>query len=168
MRGRLSVAVLVLLAGTAFAPAPFPRPGRDGDRTSIDMKRFQGTWRVISMEIVQANGTRNKLSDWGATGVTGVRVRDDRWAYLHNNDHNGGAANNAGSGYWMDVDARHKPAHINWYTSADKNKPGMLGLIRREGDRVVILYYATGPESRPKTFENPPANWWILTLQKGG
>ena len=58
MTVRLIVAVVVLSSAPAFAPAPFPRASRDGDRNGIDMKRFQGTWKVISMEIVQAGPDR--------------------------------------------------------------------------------------------------------------
>jgi uncharacterized protein (TIGR03067 family) len=160
MTVRLIVAVAVLTSLTAFAPAPFPRTSRDGDRTGIDMKRFQGTWKVISMEIVQAGGRLDKLSDWGenAQGTTGVRVEGDKWTYLTN-------GNRSGS-YWMDIDPTQKPAAVNWYTQADKKNPGMLGLIRREGDQVTILYYATTPNNRPRTFENPPVNWWVLKLRR--
>jgi uncharacterized protein (TIGR03067 family) len=163
MTGRLIVAVVVLSSVPAFAPAPFPRPSRDGDRNGIDMKRFQGTWKVISMEIVQAGGRLEKLSDWGeqAQGTTAVRVQDDKWTYLSKGNH-------SSSSYWLDIDPAQKPAAINWYTQADRKNPGMLGLIRREGDQVTILYYATTPNNRPKTFENPPANWWVLKLRKGG
>jgi uncharacterized protein (TIGR03067 family) len=162
MNVRLIVAVVALTCVPAFAPAPFPRTSRDGDRNGIDMKRFQGNWKVISMEIVQAGGQLQKLSDWGeqVQGTTGVRVQDDKWTYLGNGRDS--------ASYWMDIDPAQKPAAVNWYTAADKKTPGMLGLIRREGNQVTILYYATTPENRPKTFENPPVNWWILKLRKGG
>jgi hypothetical protein len=68
----------------------------------------------------------------------------------------------------MNVEPNQKPAAINWYVGQQKENPGMVGIIRREGDRVTILYYATNPNQRPKTFDNPPVGWWILTLRKGG
>jgi len=42
----------------------------------------------------------------------------------------------------------------------------MLGLIRREGNRVQILYYTAAPENRARSFEDPPAGWWLLTLER--
>jgi len=160
MRARTIVALVAFTALTAFAPAPLPRPNRDSDKESIDMRRFQGTWKVISMEIVQPNGGRNRLSDWGETGTTGVRVSEDRWTYLHKGRDS--------SSYLMNIEPGVRPAAINWYVGQQKDNPGMIGIIRRQGDRVTILYYATTPNQRPKTFDNPPNGWWILTLQKGG
>jgi uncharacterized protein (TIGR03067 family) len=160
MRARTIVALLALTALTAFAPAPVPRSKRDLDRDGIDMRRFQGTWKVISMEIVQPNGGLHRLPDWGERGTTGVRVSEDRWTYLVNGRDS--------SSYLMNVEPGDKPAAINWYVGQQKDNPGMVGIIRRKGDRVTILYYATTPSQRPKTFDNPPNGWWILTLQRGG
>jgi uncharacterized protein (TIGR03067 family) len=162
---RLVLALASLICLTAFAPAPFPRPERRGGGTDIDMKSFQGTWKVISMEIVQGNGQNQRLTDWGwqTTGTTGVRVKGDRWTYLNNGRDS--------SSYRVDIDPTKKPAAIDWFTGLNKganDRPGMLGLIRREGSRLTILYYATGPENRPKVFENPPRGWWILKLERGG
>src|SRR5262249_60675972 len=118
MNVRLTGAVVALTSVPAFAPAPFPRPSREGDRTGIDMKRFQGTWKVISMEIVQAGGRLDKLSDWGehADGTNAVRVEGDKWTYVNNGRNS--------SSYWMDIDPAQKPAAVNWYTQADKKNPG--------------------------------------------
>jgi len=152
--------VIARTAVPAFAPAPFPRSKRDGDREGIDMARFQGTWKVISMEIVEANNRRNRLSDWGDSGITGVRVKGNQWTYLQNGGEN--------ASYLVNIDTSQKPTAINWYTGSLKEQPGMLGLIRRDGDKVTILYYSTTPDNRPRTFENPPVGWWVLTLRRGG
>lgn len=160
MKARLAFALAVLAFGSAFAPAPFPRPGR-GNPNAIDQARFQGTWAVVSFEIVQQDGSRNRLADWGSSGTTAVRVEGDRWTYL-----NGQLAN---SSYLLSIDPGPRPAAINWYVGQQKEKPGMLGIIRREGDRVVILYYAATTEAqRPRGFDHPPPGWWILTLRRGG
>jgi uncharacterized protein (TIGR03067 family) len=165
MKPRLLLALSILLAVTAFAPAPFPKTVRERDRNEIDMKTFQGTWGVVSMEIVQQGGGRNRLPDWGvdATGTTAVQVKGDRWTYM--------SRGRESSSYRVDIDPTQRPAAINWFTSLTKpeggeDRPGMLGLIRREGHKVTILYYATTPEQRPKTFDNPPNGWWILTLKR--
>jgi hypothetical protein len=41
----------------------------------------------------------------------------------------------------------------------------MIGIVRRKGNRVDILYYAAG-HTRPTSFENIPINWWLLELQR--
>jgi uncharacterized protein (TIGR03067 family) len=164
MKPRLLLALGVFLGVTAFAPAPFPKLQRERDRNEIDMEIFQGTWGVVSMEIVQQGGGRNRLTDWGidSNGTTAVQIRGDRWTYLSRGQEM--------SSYRMNIDTG-KPAGINWYTSLTRPEggqeaPGMFGLIRREGNRVTILYQAIGSEQRPKTFDDPPNGWWILTLKR--
>ena len=41
----------------------------------------------------------------------------------------------------------------------------MVGIIRRKGNRVEILYL-TGSHEKPKTFDPPPEGWWLLILQR--
>jgi uncharacterized protein (TIGR03067 family) len=160
---RTVVALTALLALTAFAPAPFPRSERRRDRGEINMETFQGTWKVISMEIVRQGGQNQVLNDWGwqTKGTTAVRVKGDRWTYLHDGRDS--------SSYRVNIDSTKRPANIDWFTSFNKtpnDRPGMLGLIKREGSRLTILYYATAPENRPKGFDNPSNGWWILKLER--
>jgi hypothetical protein len=44
----------------------------------------------------------------------------------------------------------------------------MLGVIRRDGDTVLILAMSGVPkEQRPANFDNPPVGWWLMTLKRG-
>jgi uncharacterized protein (TIGR03067 family) len=156
MKTRLLLALITLLVLTAFAPAPFPRSKRERETfDEINLKSFQGTWKVISMEVIE-QGNVPKRIPWN---ITHVRVKGDHWSYLVNQAEN--------SNYRMAIDGTRKPASIDWYTDgAQPNRPGMVGLIRRQGDRVRILYYVTTPENRATSFDDPPVNWWLLTLQR--
>ena len=157
--------IIVALCLTAFAPAPLPRRARAEDRYAIDLNSFRGTWAVVSMEIVRAGGPpHTKLNDWGEevkSGTTGVRVEGNRFTYL--------GWSGTGGSYRVAIDASRQPARIDWFTDPNERQgevPGMLGLIRRDGDTVVILYYSTNPERRPTKMEDPPEGWWILTLRR--
>src|SRR5262245_24520075 len=101
MRARLIVALVVLSALPAFAPAPFPRTKRD-DRGEINLDRFQGLWKVESFESVIQNG-RQRHTGWERTQV---RVERDRWTYLE-----GGSLN---AEYRIRIRGNGPPA-IEWF-----------------------------------------------------
>jgi uncharacterized protein (TIGR03067 family) len=155
---RSVLALIALFALTAFAPAPFPKPQRE--RNEIDMKSFQGTWDVVSMEIVRQGGRRQRLRDWGvdAKGTNGVRIEGDCWTFLPPTDDR--------SDFRISIDSSTKPALIDGFPLPGDDRAGITGLIRREGNKVTVLYYATHPDQRPKTFDNPPIGWAILTLKR--
>src|SRR5262245_55772324 len=121
---RSVLALLVLFALTAFAPAPFPKPQRE--RSEIDMKTFQGTCGVVRMEIVRQGGRRQRLRDWGvdARGTNGVRIEGDCWTFL--------PPTGDRSDYRISIDSSTKPALIDWFPHAGEDRAGMTGLIRRE------------------------------------
>ena len=155
MKARFLVALLALGGLTAFAPAPFPRPQRRGDPGVISLPNFQGNWKAVSFDSIGPNNQKNKIGLW----FQGVRVRGDRWIYLVDKTEN--------LSYRLVIDGNKRPALIDYYELQGKpERPGMVGIMRREGNRVTILYYATTPESRPKSFETMPANWWLLVLER--
>jgi uncharacterized protein (TIGR03067 family) len=147
MRLRLPAALAALTVLMAFAPAPFPRPGRD--LTRIDLDRFQGTWKVADHHLWQA-GTKQR-SKWT---VTHIRVAGHRWTLM-----------NAGGEivtYRIEIDPAKKPALIDW--RGERGEALWLGLIRRDGDKVEVIYYSA--TQRPANFDTPPSGSYLITLQR--
>src|SRR5207249_4888557 len=62
----LATAVLSL----AFAPAPFPRPGKRGDTNESDLKKLQGAWTRVQLGIGTQPGADNC-----AVTITGTRLQ---------------------------------------------------------------------------------------------
>jgi len=155
MRVRFLVALIVVLGATAFAPAPFPKPARRGDSNSISIESLQGDWKAVSFDTVAAGDQLNPIGLW----FQQVRIKGDRWSYLVNgNEH---------LSYRLVIGGDKRPAAIDYYEiQGNPERPGMVGIARREGNRVTILYYATGPESRPKAFKGMPSGWWLLVLER--
>jgi hypothetical protein len=154
---------LLLLVGTlslAFAPAPFPRSRPATSRTFISLDVFQGRWKVVRMETTLPNGKRNAWN-WG---VKTIRVRGGQMAYL-----SGSAADTRAPDYPLSIVAGNGRTAIDWYFPGEKvsGSPRMVGLIKRDGDTIQILYKPhTGPRERPKGFENPPEGWYLKTLKR--
>jgi uncharacterized protein (TIGR03067 family) len=150
MTARLLIAVLALGSLTAFAPAPFPRARRDRD--TLNLNTFQGLWRVVSMKQTQAGGQLNAIN-WH---ITHIQVEKDVWTFLQQ-----GSKPNAT--YYLTLDTSRKPGTIDWH-NARGGAVTMMGLIRRSGDTVEILYLAS--TNRPGSFENPPQGYYLLTLKR--
>jgi uncharacterized protein (TIGR03067 family) len=153
MKPRTILSLLALLALTAFAPAPFPRPRR-GPGPDVDLARFQGLWKVVSFGTVGPKGLSNDPS-WGNTQV---RVENDRWTFLEAGQFN--------TAYRIRIDPRQKPAALDFFLVDDRgNKPVMIGLIRRNQGRIEILYTSMANQPRPKTLDQPPRGWWVMTMR---
>lgn len=155
-------ALLAVLTLTAFAPAPLPRAKRErrgGEAISIET--FQGHWRVTSMERTSRTG-KHTPHNWQ---ITHIRVRDDRWTFMANTTEN--------TSYRLKIDGSKKPGLLDYYwDNANANRPNnqqpaMVGIIRRAGNRVEILYLP-GTHQKPTAFDPPPEGWWLLKLQKEG
>jgi uncharacterized protein (TIGR03067 family) len=145
--------VLVVLAGlTAFAPAPFPRPRRSSP--TLDLNRLSARWKVAGMQRVAAQG---KLVDhpWY---ITHILIQNGRWSFL---DKTGRDV----ASYLLEVDPTKKPATITWLRNPGE-VPTLVGIIRRKGKVVEILYLAT--TNRPASFEKPPEGYYLLTLKREG
>jgi uncharacterized protein (TIGR03067 family) len=153
MRLRLAVALLVLAGPAAFAPAPFPRSQRRERQPEITLDTFQGRWRVKQMQASHGNGQHSNY-DWA---VTHIRIRDDRWEFS--------AGDRIGSEMPISIDASKKPAHLNFYRSTDKLHVRGVGLVRRHGSGVQVIYRWGGENDRP-TFEPPTEGGWIITLER--
>ena len=147
MSARLLLALLAVVAMTAFAPAPFPKKGRGEE---LNLQTLQGYWKVEKCEKT-TNAGYGVVTD----PVTHIHVEGDTWTFMQGK----GARTNV---YTVIVDPTHKPV---WLTFRNKNQAsgGTQGLIARLGTgRVKILYQWGG--ARPTGFEKPPSGYWALTL----
>jgi hypothetical protein len=149
--------VLPLLAvlSVAFAPAPFPKPS-----TSIDLASFQGRWKVVRIEVTLPNGGLREW-DWD---IRTIRVRDNHMAYLRGN-----ASDAKADEFPIVVSQGNGLVAIDWWLPGQKpnGSPRMVGLMRRRGKTIQILYKpGTGLADRPKRFENPPEGWYLKTIRR--
>jgi hypothetical protein len=152
--------VLVAALALAFAPAPLPRPSRRGEFDQIDLRLFEGKWKIVRTERVVGPG--QFVADRRTGPAVAVRVSEGQWTYLEAGDR----VNNV---LWVEVAARRGEAAITWYRrdDAQKKRPIMMGLIRRRGDTVQIV--AMGDvriELRPARFADAPVGWWVMTLER--
>jgi uncharacterized protein (TIGR03067 family) len=151
MLGRCVLFAALLSLG--FAPAPLPRPQHV--RTAIDLTRFQGTWKVVGHH--QWSGGKKLDNPWS---ITHIRVQMDRWTLLE--------AGRENATYRIELNPKQKPCHrLPRYSQ----RALWLGLIRRDGDTVEIIYLSANrrPEhSRPRRRrhrDHPPAQSLTLGLR---
>lgn len=122
---RTSWLLLAACLALAFAPAPFPRPGKRAADEN-DLKKLQGAWLRVQLGI----GTTPKENNCPIT-ITGTRmqfpVADDAWALTLNP-----------AGKPKTLDARRI------------SNPGSLfrGIYKFEGDSLIICW--RGPSADPK------------------
>src|SRR5262245_23137193 len=143
---RVGLALLAASVLTAFAPAPLPRAKR-GDEQNINLAKFQGEWRSLGLKGCNRNGETYDIN-WS---VTSVKVHGEQWTFMTGDGEN--------AKYVLVIDGGRRPATIDFYSGTKRQDgvaPYMLGLIKREGNRVKILYYATTADKRPASFANPP------------
>ena len=158
MRVRIVVALVAASALTAFAPAPIPRPRR-GSEEGINLAKFQGEWRSLGLQVIGVNGEKSTIN-WG---VTSIKVVGAQWTFMFGDQKN--------AEYVLVIDGSKRPATIDFYSGTKREQsatPYMVGLIKREGNRVTILYFSTTADKRATSFESPPQGWWLLTLEKMG
>jgi uncharacterized protein (TIGR03067 family) len=141
------MALAILPCLTAFAPAPFPKPLHE--RTAIDLNHFQGTWKVVDHHN-WATGQKLR-TPWS---ITRIRVQKDRWTLL------AGTTENAS--YRIELDPKKKPCTVDW--RGTRGEALWLGLIRRDGDTVEVLYFSA--TQRPGNFDNPPTGSYLITLKR--
>jgi uncharacterized protein (TIGR03067 family) len=113
---------LTALALTAFAPVPRPRPCNA--RTAIDLERFQGTWEVLGF-----CGWDRGVQARSDTVITHIRVQKDNWTLL---------GDGVSVTYRIELDPSKRPCHITW--RGERGEPLWLGLIRRDGDAVDVIF----------------------------
>lgn len=150
---RIAVALLVLFALTAFAPAPFPKVRRNNDTTTL--QSCQGLWTVDQFHVANNQGQLTR-SEWG---VTHIRISDDRWTLLRN-------GNVLADVYRIVIDGSKSPAHIDWVSRNGGNQtPAFVGIVKRQGNQVRITYLS-GSTNRAKSFENMPSGTCLVTAHK--
>src|SRR3954463_13989149 len=110
----LATAVLSL----AFAPAPFPRPGKRGDTNEGDLKKLQGAWVRVQLGISMQPGPDNC-----AVTISGTRLqfpsKDDAWT--------------------LTLVATKKPKQID-ARRVSNQKDVFQGVYRLEGDTLTVCW----------------------------
>lgn len=151
---RIVLASLALCCLTAFAPAPFPRTGRTTGSAGLNVESLQGTWRVVSMRRTRSNG-QHQDHKWDTNAI---RIQKEQWGF--------GTNGNVSNTYTFAIDASRTPATIDWYTEGAKGGGVRgMGIIRRVGKRIEIVYYFGGSQ-RATSFESIPDNFYLLTLER--
>lgn len=156
MELRLAVVVLALCGLTAFAPAPFPRKARPKPHSDVSLHALQGLWRVRSLVATRTNGEHRPEP----FAFTHIRFKEDRWAFVPDNY--------SGSTLYVSIDDSKKSAPLTFYALNDPGKKKVygVGLVRRVGSKLQVLYYWGNENDRPRGFDPPPDAYWLLTLEK--
>jgi uncharacterized protein (TIGR03067 family) len=146
---------VLLIAGVslAFAPAPFPRPGKS-DPTTDHLKQMQGKWLMLS---------RTYGGEPDSHIVTAVEVSGNRWTYIN------------GDGSWrstwsFSLDGRKSPPQFNSrYKAAGWEEvpvDGLLqGVYKITGDTLIICYTEDTP-NRPSTFDGQRKGVYLDVLKR--
>src|SRR4051794_29228181 len=83
MRTRLiALAVVALVAVTAFAPAPFTKTDRKHGRGGDVLAALQGTWTITEKTRMGPNGALSKYS----TTTQKVQIEDGLWRFVSANE----------------------------------------------------------------------------------
>ncbi len=158
MFGRLLTAVVALAALTtltAFAPAPFPKPGRRPPGRSLDARWLEGTWKVDRVERTINGGYQP------ARSVTStVRVGEGKWTFIRSAAVKGGGREVS---YRLVLHTNQVPIRLDGMR-ANSDTPYMRGIVRRVGDTIEVLYRFNG--EHPTSFDNPPAGCWRITMRR--
>lgn len=147
MFARSSLVALILIAATAFAPAPLPKRQR-GAAESISLARLQGTWVVEKVE-TSTNGGYRRTND----PLTEVAIEGARWTFI-----NGG---NRSTSLGLKLDGGRVPA---WFDLGEQGNSQTSGIIRLQGGVLQVLYQWGRP--RPNSFEAPPEGYWCITFRR--
>ncbi len=141
------VVPLLVLCSLAFAPVPPYRPERDS--RLIDLPRFQGLWRVKG-HYHWRKGVKN---DYPWT-ITHIHIENDTWSLLEQRE--------VVARHRIEIHNQQKPAHLDWRGS--QNELLWSGIIRREADRVDIVYL--NEANRPDSFETPRDGSTMIVLER--
>jgi hypothetical protein len=156
---RVTFSLLVLFAATAFAPAPFYRAERRDDE--INYRTFQGKWRVVSVARCFKDG-RQRVEGWpfDEISIEGTSCVFDR-PFHHRTPY----SEEDLASVPIVIDGAQTPAAFDLGIAGDETVLLGRGIIRRKGDRVVIVL-AFGDQARADSFESPPERHFVLTLQR--
>ena len=154
MRVRLLAALLVLCGLTAFAPAPMPRRHRT-DRHAVTLQRMNADWHVVSMWCYGPNGQiAYHVASWSE-----IQIRNGQWQFV-----SAGQGVKSSPRYDLVIDGSRSPATIDFVRPGQK-QVWMAGIVRFKNDKLEVLYQPHAKE-RPRSFENPPAGFYLFTLTK--
>ena len=111
---------------------------------------MQGDWRVTKFTEITGPNNQGHNVKW----FQGVRVKGDDLCYLVNNQE---------QQHMRIVLGSSRPVTIDFMMGG--KDPNMIGIVRRRGSRMDILYYSAGV-ARATSFENIPLSWWLLELER--
>lgn len=152
---RLGLTLLLLIGPMAFAPAPTPKRAR-GRAPELTLQSCQGSWRITKRQTLYADGKQTTYT----SSVTHIRIVGDRWTFM--------SGSSEGSTLEISIDPGHDPALLNFYSLGGKrDHTHGIGLIRRKGSGVEVLYRWGGEEGRPRVFGAPTSGiFWTIEMQR--
>jgi len=154
MTNRALVGVLVLFGLTAFAPAPFPRTGRDRRSESLSLEQMQGTWHVTKMQTTRRDGRHNE----SPTALKEIVISGSTWSFVYSRGRNEVR-------YTIRIDPNVRPPQLDFYHLCNKDTgPYGRGILKRDGNSVQLMYNWSG--DRAISFEQPPDGHWLITMQR--
>jgi uncharacterized protein (TIGR03067 family) len=154
MRSRLIVALVAVIALTAFAPVPFTKPNKKEKNAPGNL---QGTWELVSLE--RARGKGKGIGK--ASSQTKVRIEGDKWSFFRVRD----KEMVKGPTYLIVLD-KQNPKWIDLKRSADAAST-IFGIYRVQGDELKILYTTPiGDAARPTSFANLEGRQILMTLKR--
>lgn len=141
MRLRL-LAIALLLVSLGFAPAPFPRSGRERPRS--DLERLQGTWEVME---ARYHGSEIPSYFGGRARIVGKR-----WSFYDRGEQ-------TSHYHWdLELDQRATPSAMD-FNSAEGSTPSRA-IYRFDGDTLTLNYAMTG--GRPGRFDRDKDFYLVL------
>jgi uncharacterized protein (TIGR03067 family) len=154
MKVRLAFSLLAL-GLTAFAPAPLPRREREKRPDEINLTTFQGNWRVTKQLNLRADGNHLLME----SSITHVRILKDRWTFM--------SKVSEGATLSISLDPSKKPTWLNFYRAGRKDHLRGVGLVRRHGRGVEVLYcWCDDGQDRPLDFDPPRDGDWVISMQR--
>jgi len=176
MRIRLiALAVVAVIAVTAFAPAPFTKTDRKRGRGGDVLAALQGTWAITEKTRMGPNGALTKYS----TTTQKVQIEDGVWRYVSANEGKIKVKGGAGKGgafarpsYKMVLDHKRLPVEFRLKrTTSSAETDYMVGIIHVNGNTARVLYrlgsgFGRQQEAMPTSFDNVPEGWYSMTLSR--
>jgi hypothetical protein len=160
---RVVLCIVALVGVTAFAPAPLPRSSRLGDH-EVSLRTLRGKWWIVSLERAHENGKTYPVRSCPFTEVT---IDGNRWAFDGSfpilRPHGDEVA--APTSVPIAIDNSRSPAVIDFGDVNGEQGRLALGIIRRDGDRVELVF-AFGDPDPAKRFDSPPRGHLVLKLRR--
>jgi uncharacterized protein (TIGR03067 family) len=139
---------------TAFAPAPLPKRDRGEKADGVALTQIQGLWIVEKLELTRREGQLAADGNY----PTKVRIEGDQWSFFNRNDRKP-------SDYTVTIDSNTNPPQLDIYKSREQaGSPDGTGILWRQGNQMKLMY--SWGKTRPTSWENPPAGYWLLTLKR--